>query len=120
MHLIAGLLQALWKQPFNEGRFAQRFTVWCGSALGDKHVDREELRRSSLGRRSTHHLSHGRTKPLLHEALKVHTGLPDVVDVETLLPLPAIDALLTGDTRFDAEFGREVVRVLALANERLL
>jgi len=31
-----------------------------------------------------------------------------------------IDALLTGDTRFDAEFGREVVRVLALANERLL
>ena len=59
----------------------------CGSALGDKHVDREELRRSPFGRRSTHHLSHCRTKPLLHEALKVLTGLPDVVDVETLLPL---------------------------------
>lgn len=32
----------------------------------------------------------------------------------------AIDALLAGNTRFDAESGREVVRVLALANERLL
>jgi predicted dehydrogenase len=31
----------------------------------------------------------------------------------------AIDALLTGETRFDAAFGRDVVRVLAAADERL-
>jgi predicted dehydrogenase len=32
----------------------------------------------------------------------------------------AIDALLAGDTRFDAGFARDVVRVLAVADERLL
>ena len=45
--------------------------------------------------------------------------MPGDVDVAAAYAA-AIDALLTGDTRFDAEFGREVVRVLALANERLL
>jgi predicted dehydrogenase len=45
--------------------------------------------------------------------------MPGDVDVAAAYAA-AIDALLAGDTRFDAEFGREVVRVLALANERLL
>jgi hypothetical protein len=45
--------------------------------------------------------------------------MPGDVDVAAAYAA-AIDALLTGDTRFDAEFGREVVRVLALANARLL
>src|SRR5438132_12143405 len=57
------------------------------SAPHDEHIDREELRRSSLGRRSTHHLCHRRAKALLHKVLKRLTGLPHVVDVEALLTL---------------------------------
>jgi predicted dehydrogenase len=45
--------------------------------------------------------------------------MPGDVDVAAAYAA-AIDALLAGDTRFGAEFGREVVRVLALADERLL
>jgi predicted dehydrogenase len=45
--------------------------------------------------------------------------MPGDVDVAAAYAA-AIDALLAGDSPFDAEFGREVVRVLALANQRLL
>jgi predicted dehydrogenase len=44
--------------------------------------------------------------------------MPDGVDVAAAYTA-AIDALLTGDTRFDAAFGRDVVRVLAAADQRL-
>jgi len=36
------------------------------------------------------------------------------------LPAAAIDALLAGDSRFGVGFARDVVRVLADADERLL
>jgi predicted dehydrogenase len=45
--------------------------------------------------------------------------MPSNVDVAAAYAA-AIDALLAGNTRFDAEFGREIVRVLALANEQLI
>jgi predicted dehydrogenase len=45
--------------------------------------------------------------------------MPGDVDVAAAYAA-AIDALLAGDTRFGAAFGREVVRVIALAEERLL
>jgi predicted dehydrogenase len=45
--------------------------------------------------------------------------MPDGVDVAAAYA-GAIDTLLAGDTRFDAAFGRDVVRVLAAADERLL
>lgn len=44
--------------------------------------------------------------------------MPGNVDVAAAYAA-AIDALLAGDARFDAAFGREVVRVLARANEQL-
>src|SRR6476659_8117090 len=87
MQLDRGPVASAMEAALQRGPLRSAGTVRCGSALGDKHVAREELRRSSLGRRSTHHLSHCRAKSFLHEALKVLTGLPHVVDVETLLPL---------------------------------
>jgi hypothetical protein len=44
--------------------------------------------------------------------------MPGEVDVAAAYAA-AIDALLVGDTRFGVELGREVVRVIALADERL-
>ena len=44
--------------------------------------------------------------------------MPDGVDLEAAYAA-AIDALLAGDTRFDAGFARDVVRVLAAADETL-
>jgi len=44
--------------------------------------------------------------------------MPGDVDVAAAYAA-AIDALLVGDTRFGVELGREVVRVIALADERL-
>ena len=44
--------------------------------------------------------------------------LPDGVDIPAAYAA-AIDALLTGDTQFDAAFGRDVIRVLATAEEQL-
>jgi predicted dehydrogenase len=44
--------------------------------------------------------------------------MPRGVDVAAAYAA-AIDALLVGDTRFGAEFGREVVRVIARADERV-
>jgi predicted dehydrogenase len=45
--------------------------------------------------------------------------MPDGVDVAAAYAA-AIDALVAGNTRFDAGFGRDVVRVLAAAEKRLL
>jgi hypothetical protein len=44
--------------------------------------------------------------------------MPDAVDVPAAYAA-AIDALLDGGTPFDASFGREVVRLLAAAEEQL-
>ena len=44
--------------------------------------------------------------------------MPDVLDFAASYAA-AIDALLAGDTRFDAAFGRDVVRILANAEDRL-
>jgi hypothetical protein len=44
--------------------------------------------------------------------------MPPEVDVGAAYA-GAIDALLAGETRFDAAFGRDVVRVLAAAEEQL-
>lgn len=44
--------------------------------------------------------------------------MPDAVDLAAAYAA-AIDALITGDTRFDAAFVRDVVLVLAAADERL-
>jgi predicted dehydrogenase len=45
--------------------------------------------------------------------------MPDGVDLAAAYAA-AIDALLAGESRFDAGFGRDVVRVLATAQQRLL